>query len=406
MDGYHKQKGPPCITLQVDIAKAFDPLNWDFLFISLTSLGFPSLYLSWLRACVCTPSFYVGYNGTIKGFFKGLRQGDPLSPYLFVIAMNYLSHLLNQGAASRKFGYHPKCASSNLTHLCFADDLLIFTDGKLSSVQAILEILHDFLLHSGLSISLQKTSFVTCAVPQDQIVLIASTTGLTVASFPVRYLGIPLCSHKISLHHCAPLLEHIKGKVNSWSAKALSFVGRLLLLNTVINGITNFWTSTFIIPKACIDKINSLCSSFLWHGSSEGGHSARVAWDKVTLSKEEGGLGCRDLRAWNKVCTIKLIWLLSTNAGYIWVVWFKQEILKGDLSNLKPKQRYPLFVNKNCSSIENLPMTGSSAVWALEIRSNSGQTIGLLLEISLNFLLWCLTMRWESHKMLLSRVFV
>ena len=270
VDGYHKQKGLPCITLKVDIAKAFDTVNWDFLFICLASLGLPSLYLDCLRACVCTPSFSVGYNGTIQGFFKGkrgLRQGDPLSPYLFVIAMNCLSHMLNQGAANGRFGYHAKCASSKLTHLCFADDLLIFTDGKLSSVQAIIDILHEFSRHSGLAISFQKTSFVTCAVPQDHIDLIASATGLTVASLPVRYLGIPLCSQKLSLHHCAPLIQHIKGKVNSWSSRALSFAGRLLLINTVINGITNFWTSTFIIPKACIEKINSLCSSFLWHGS-------------------------------------------------------------------------------------------------------------------------------------------
>lgn len=324
VDGYHKQKGPPCITLKVDIAKAFDTLNWDFLFIRLSSLGLPDLYLSWLRACVCTTSFSVGYNVTIKGFFKGkrgLRQGDPLSPYLFVIAMNCLSHMLNQGAATGRFGYHAKCASSELTHLCFADDLLIFTDGKLSSMQAILDILHEFCQHSGLTISLQKTSFVTCVVPQDQIDLIATATGLTIAALPVRYLGVPLCSQKLSLHNCAPLLQHIKGKVNSWSSRALSFPGRLLLINIVINGITNFWTTTFIIPKACIDKINSLCSSFLWHGSSEGSHSVRVAWDKVTLSKAEGGLGCRDLGAWNKACSIKLIWLLFSQSGLIWVAW-------------------------------------------------------------------------------------
>lgn len=112
--------------------------------------------------------------------------------------------MLNQGAASGRFGYHAKCASSNLTHLCFADDLLIFIDGKLSSVQAILDILHEFACDSGLAISLQKTSFVTCAVPQDQIDLIATSTGLTVATLPVRYLGIPLSAQKLSLQHCAP----------------------------------------------------------------------------------------------------------------------------------------------------------------------------------------------------------
>lgn len=129
----------------------------------------------------------------------------------------------------------------------------------------------------------------------------------------------------------------------------MPYAGRLLLLNTVINGITNFWTSTFILPKACITKINSLCSSFLWHGSSEAAHSAKVAWETIMLSKDEGGLGCRDLRAWNKACSIKLIWLLFKSSGSIWVAWFIQEILGGELSTfwtIKPKQRHPWFVKK------------------------------------------------------------
>ena len=249
---------------------------------------------------MCTPSFSVGYNGTIQGFFKGkrgLRQGDPLSPYFFVIAMNWLSLMLNKGDENGVFGYHEKCKSSKLTHLCFADDLLIFTDGKLSSVQGVLSILNEFAAHSGLTASIQKTSFVSSGLSQDQIDLIGATTCLTHGSLPVRYLGIPLCSQKLSLHNCAPLLQHIKDKVNSWSTRSLSFAGRLLLLNTVIAGVTNFWSSTFVLPKACISKINSLCGAFLWHGSAEGSHSARVSWETVTLAKEEGGLGCRDLVA-------------------------------------------------------------------------------------------------------------
>ncbi|XP_013633133.1 PREDICTED: uncharacterized protein LOC106338781 [Brassica oleracea var. oleracea] len=278
-----------------------------------------------IRSCVCTPSFSVGYNGRIQGFFKGkrgLRQGDPLSPYLFVIAMNWLSLMLNKGAENGVFGYHEKCKSSKLTHLCFADDLLIFTDGKLCSVQGVLSILNKFATHSGLTASIQKTSFVSSGLSQDQIDLIGATTGLTHGSLPVRYLGIPLCSQKLSLHNCAPLLQHIKDKVNSWSTRSLSFAGRLLLLNTVIAGVTNFWSSTFVLPKACISKINSLCGAFLWHGSAEGSHSARVSWETVTLAKEEGS---------------------------IWVTWYKAEVLKGSLSNFwitKEKKKNSWFTNK------------------------------------------------------------
>lgn len=182
--------------------------------------------------------------------------------------MNCLSLMLNRGAEERKFAYHAKSHSTRLTHLCFADDLLIFTDGTLESVQAVISILDEFALHSGLKISVQKSSFFSSGISQDQVNLISSAMGLSPGVLPVRYLGVPLTTKKLSLYNCGPLIQQIKSRVNSWSSRALSFAGRLLLINTVIACITNFWTSSFILPKQCTNKINSLCSAFLWHGSS------------------------------------------------------------------------------------------------------------------------------------------
>lgn len=155
-----------------------------------------TLYIRWLEACVCTASFSVGYNGTVQGYFKskrGLRQGDPLSPYLFVVAMNCLSTLLNNAATEGRFGYHQNCEDSKLTHLCFADDLLIFTKGDKQSVKGVLEVLNEFERHSGLGVSLSKNCFFTCGLPQTEITEIAEETGLSHGTLPIRYLGVPLC---------------------------------------------------------------------------------------------------------------------------------------------------------------------------------------------------------------------
>lgn len=136
-------------------------------------------------------------------------------------------------------------------------------------------------------------------------------------TLPVRYLGVPLCTKKLTIANCEFLIQQVKAKFSSWSVKTLSFAGRLLLIKTVIAGINNFWCSTFILPKACVKRINSLCGLFLWKGKMDAHHSAKVSWETVTKDKSCGGLGVKDLKTWNKACCIKLIWLLFFQAGSI-----------------------------------------------------------------------------------------
>lgn len=294
----------------------------------------------------------LGYNGTVNGFFKGkrgLRQGDPLSPYLFVIAMNVLSHMLNRAAAQSRIKLHSNCHSMKLTHLSFADDLLIFIDGSIESVQQVLQVLKEFEMRSGLAVSMQKTSFLASGLTCEEVETIQASTGMSLGHLPFRYLGVPLDSRKITLANCEPLIQQVKARFNNWSVKSLSFAARLLLIKTVISGITNFWCSAFILPKACIARINSLCSIFLWKGNLEGHNSARVSWGTVVLTKRQGGLGVKDLNTWNKACCLRLIWLLFFRHDSVCASWFKEVILKRSVNTYwttTPKQSYSWFTNK------------------------------------------------------------
>ncbi|XP_013615239.1 PREDICTED: uncharacterized protein LOC106321526 [Brassica oleracea var. oleracea] len=248
--------------------------------------------------------------------------------------MNCLSLLLDKAAEEGKFGYHYACRDTKLTHLCFADDLLIFCDGSLQSVKNVLEVLESFKQLSGLSVSISKTYFFSSGVHQPEIDQIVSHCGLAKGNLPICYLGVPLCTKKLSIANCEPLIQQVKNKINSWTAKSMSFAGRLLLINTVIADISNFWCSTFTIPKSCIKIINSLCGAYLWKGTVEGNHSAKVSWETITLSKAEGGLNVRNMVWWNKACSIKMLRLLFFRGGSIWVAWFIKNILLGNLSNL------------------------------------------------------------------------
>ncbi|KAG7578318.1 hypothetical protein ISN45_Aa03g025130 [Arabidopsis thaliana x Arabidopsis arenosa] len=330
IQGYHINSRKARITLKVDIAKAFDSVRWDFLLITLQAYQIPTSFLNWIRACVCCPSFSVSINGVTSGFFKGktgLRQGDPLSPVLFVLIMNVLSLMLNKAAEYGSFGYHPGCEELKLTHLCFADDLLIFLDGTEQSLRGVLSVLDDFEKMSGLSMNIEKTSMFCSGLSETDLEHLHNVFNLKHVSLPIGYLGLPLCSRKLSVKDCDPLLSQIRRKLNSWTHRFLSFAGRLTLLSSVISGIIGFWTSAFFLPKRISRKITSLCSSFIWHGKVDIPSGTKVAWHDICFPKEEGGLGLRSIASWNETCALKLIWMLFFRAGSLWVAWIRQSYL-------------------------------------------------------------------------------
>ncbi|KAL2246367.1 UNVERIFIED_CONTAM: Retrovirus-related Pol polyprotein from type-2 retrotransposable element R2DM, partial [Sesamum indicum] len=138
--GYNQMRLPPRCALKVDIRKAYDTVEWDFLLAVLQLFGFQTTFTRWIEECVSTTSFLIGLNGKPHGFFpgaRGLRQGDPLSPYLF----------------DMQFTYHWKCESSKVFQLGFADDLLLFSRANFDSIRVFKEFerpnVGDFELSRG-----------------------------------------------------------------------------------------------------------------------------------------------------------------------------------------------------------------------------------------------------------------
>lgn len=127
---YQRARTSPKCMLIVDLRKAFDSVDWTFLESLLSEMKFPQVFINWIMACVSTTSFSLSINGELSGLFtgkKGLRQGDPLSPYLFVLCLDYFSRILKAKTQLPDFNYHPKCKTERIPHLAFADDLLLFS---------------------------------------------------------------------------------------------------------------------------------------------------------------------------------------------------------------------------------------------------------------------------------------
>lgn len=208
----------------------------------------------------------------------------------------------------------------------FADDVMVFYDGSSSSLHGISETLDDFASWSGLEINQSKSELFTAGLDQQE----ANTTmryGFPMGSLPIRYLGLPLMHRKLKVSEYSLLLDKISGSFNAWSARNLSFAGRLVLIKSVISDIVVFWITTFILPKGCIKKIESLCSKYLWSSQIEGPAFAKVSWATCCLPKREGGLGLRRFETWNKTLCLRLIWLLFAEGGSLWVAWHKHHHL-------------------------------------------------------------------------------
>lgn len=222
--------------------------------------------------------------------------------------MEYLSRSIKVASENPIFKYHPKCEKIALTHLSFTDDIIFFTRGDFASVYLIFDTLQQFGLRSGLEISLAKSQIFAAGVDESAFQDMLQITKFASGSFPILYLGSPLVYGKLKTCHFNPLIDKITNVINARSAHTLTYAGRLELLKAVIQGIKSFWLHNFPIPVTIIDKISSICRRFFW-----GGTKPKVAWVDICLPKNEGGLGLKDCKNWNKVMLLKTLWDIHSN---------------------------------------------------------------------------------------------
>ncbi|KAK4397728.1 hypothetical protein Sango_1248300 [Sesamum angolense] len=213
---YSRKRISPRCTINVDLRKAFDSVSWTFL----------------------SRVLHGGIERSLHELFpwkKGLRQGDPMSPALFLLCIEYFSRLIKRNTPNSDFNFHPKCEKLKITHLLFADDLM-FSRGDLPSIHILMECLQELRDVSGLVVNTSKSSILTASIQDDILDGILATTEFARGNMPVRYLNIPLAAQRLSVTNYSPLVDQIAGCIGKWTAKSLSFAGRLELIRSVIQG--------------------------------------------------------------------------------------------------------------------------------------------------------------------------
>lgn len=318
---YHREVGTPRCTLKIDLKKAYDTVNWQAILITLKKMGFPELFVNWIGLCITSPKYSILINGSPYGYFgasRGLRQGCPLSPYLFVMVMELMSIIFQQQISQGKFGLHPRCKLTKLTHLCFADDVLVFFKGSCSAATTLKNCITEFTAYTGLEMNIHKTSLFSSVVDADTLMEITSILDCSVEKLPIRYLGMPLLSTRLSYNDCLPLISRILSRINAWKAKFVAYPGRLMLIKTVLAGMVFYWMSCFILPKRVIKEITSIFKKFLWAGCDMGKKYCPVKWTSICLPVHEGGLGVRDIEVTNIAANLRHVWNLVSGKESIW----------------------------------------------------------------------------------------
>ncbi|XP_048498172.1 uncharacterized protein LOC125496687 [Beta vulgaris subsp. vulgaris] len=291
---YSRKSARACCMLKLDLKKAYDTVNWQFIKQVLEGVGFPNWFVQQIMTCITTPKFSIMVNGSPVGFFRaqrGLRQGDPMSPLLFALGMDYLDRILKFVGDQEGFQFHVKCKEMKISHLCFVDDLLLFCKGEFRSIYTLLQGFEMFSHASGLEVNRNKSEIYYTGMQQNEIQRVTDISGFQKGKLPFRYLGVPISTRKLKAKDCQAMIEKMTSRIRLWSTRHLSFAARSQLINSVLMSMHVYWVQLFILPKSILKEINNICRNFLWTGEHNYAKAGAVKWDKLCHTKATGGLG-------------------------------------------------------------------------------------------------------------------
>ncbi|KAG9444848.1 hypothetical protein H6P81_016188 [Aristolochia fimbriata] len=309
----------PRIILKLDSKKAFDRVDWDFLEAIMRQIGFGERWIGWIRSCVENASFSLLVNGGVFGHFgssRGLRQGDPLSPFLFNIMGEGLTSLVK---AALEVGWLTNVLPEGLIPSSqFADDIIIFGEGTLDQVEKWKSVITLFEFGSGQKVNWSKTKVFEFNIDHEVLQEFATMLGCSVGTLPSEYLGLPLFHSRVSKSLWCSVVEKIQKCLSIWKGKMLSKVGRLILIRACLSGIPMHYLSFMHCPPSVVKELERIYRTFLWKGATEDFKYHLVNWRKVCLPKDKGGLGIHRIALVNKAFMLKWCWRINMDKSAIW----------------------------------------------------------------------------------------
>jgi hypothetical protein len=278
-------KKVPALFIKLDISKAFDTVNWSYLLDILSHLGFGRRWRDWISALWSTSSSSLlnSMPGRRVCRRRGVKQGEPLSPMLFLLTIEPLHKLFKQAQNLGVLSHlHGSCERFRAS--LYVDDAAIFIKPTIQDVMMTKHILQLFGEASGFVTNIEKTEFFTIRC---QHLDIEQILGLNqrISQFPCTYLGLPLHYKKLPKSAIRPMVQRIGCKLPGWKRNLLSYPGRELLVKAVLSAIPTHFLTVYKLPQWAAKEIDRFRRSFLWRGEDpdrvRGGHCL-VKWKVCT----------------------------------------------------------------------------------------------------------------------------
>ena len=287
------------IILLIDFEKAFDTISWDFIDKALHKFNFGPTFRHWVKVLYTDSKSAVINNGNFTEFFnleRGVRQGCPLSTYLFLLVVELLS--INIRNNKQIEGIKLKNCTLKISQM--ADDTTIFVSSS-ASIPQLLSTLSAFAISSGLKTNVEKTKVYPIHNP---LLKAEHLQGLKFEKGPINLLGITVTNDvKINKEkNVTPKLNLMKNLLRMWSTRNISLKGKITVINSLIVSLFVYPATIMDIDKESLDDIDKCIFSFLWNGKK-----AKIAKVIIQNQIEKGGLKMPNI--YLKVKAWKLMWL-------------------------------------------------------------------------------------------------
>ncbi|XP_072077874.1 uncharacterized protein [Arachis hypogaea] len=257
---------------------------------------------------------------------RGLRQGDPISPYLFVLCMERLACFISKQVDEGIWdGVTVSRGGPRVSHLMFADDLLLFCKAKKNQVQNVVHTLELFCKASGMKVNIEKSKAICSRnISNRRKEMLFGVSHIPFTSDLGKYLGVNLNHPRAAMSIFSDSLEKIKNRLASWKGRLLNRAGRLCLIKSVASSLPIYQMQVTLFPTSICQKIDSVLRQFLWKGKVGERCLNYVKWSKVVTPRKYGGLGIRDTQCVNFALLGKFVWQLLHNNDKLWLedVWY------------------------------------------------------------------------------------